>query len=576
MKPNLLLSALLFVAVGAHADPQDPKLPPPNYGASPIKSLGVGSLIDSVAMIVVDPETNQNKVVVWGYRTTGHSGNYNWNGQNMGWEHGGYPRDFKLGRQMGSVRDFNDPNHPLGGQTPVKLFATAHTILALTEEGELWGWGDSLHGTAGCMGTDWDTPKFGTFTQYNSDFQLQARPHFQARPCPAFSASHNKAKFRNIKISEVATGEYNVVALSGDGRIFTWGNDIFGQTVTHSSVPTGNKGEPVEITHFFTDKDGDPETVITVGGAYEGQYALTHDKNGDYSVWAWGRSWQYSLGNRATDYYIYVPTRLPQYAPFAPYIKKIAGGYGTTFVLLNDGTIWGSGDLSKLGQGATNYRKPQYEPVQVLGPKSIVRGNGTKYDSFFTKLEARYIGGIAVAEGDPNNQGKGADPNALYHWGNYLGSDRGAYEQIYGAGPVRREAHTRIRDFGGQKEAIYYMTEDAKLFGMGYSNQRVINICGVNTISWDNSRTKHQRKNSMNWLKKRNGQIIPGGYRIPYENAIDTVEDLCAGSFTSGIYSGKTKADVYEWTGYPETEADGPLPPASEMELHWCTNAEEC
>lgn len=538
-----LPAVLLMYCLTVWADANDPILPGPNSrGAA--EGLGVGSLIDTVVMGLPEKDGEPGKIVVWGYRYNGHSGNYNWNGNRRGYEHGTYPSNFKLGRQMGSVRDFNDPNHPLSSQKVMRLFTTAHTILALTEEGELWGWGDSLHGTAGCIDTGYETPSFGANTYRvvrNGAIVSKTAAHYQARPCPAFSRNHPNPELRK-KVIFVDGGEYNVIAITDDGNVYTWGSAYAYQTVRSGTytvagggkviVPTGDKGEPLNITGFFVDKDGEPETVHLVGGAYEGQYAVSMDKNGKYSVWGWGRSSYGSLVSSNQD--IAQPTRLSQYNAYAKDIDYINGGFGWTGARLTDGRVLVSGRGRYMGQGASlGDNTNNYTPIQL-------------FNGGISKLIVRYLGGVAYAP----------EENALYHWGGAAGS---AYAQIYGRSPVKRKPVNGIKSIGATKEAIFYLDGKNELYGFGYSNQRVMNLCGIYTISYDRNRGRYVHKNNMNWNRYPSGGGEGTGYRIPYEYAIDTEEDLCDGRLSSGPFSGQYKNNVMEWVPY-FYGTDAPIP----------------
>lgn len=552
----VLLSVIFFVN-GAWADPHDPVLPGPKLrGAA--EGLGVGSLISS-AVLATPPKSDGSggDVVVWGYRKNGHSGNYNYNGNNVGFEHNS-AADRKNFPRFETVKDLKNQSHPLYGQKVIRLFTTAHTFYVLTEEGELWSWGDSLHGTAGCVNTGYETgvDASNRFNDYGIVYNTYYLPgggtargsHYQARPCPTFGTRTPTAQIKK-KIAYIDGGEYNAIAITDDGEVYTWGSGTFYQTVASSyGVPAGNKGVPVNITRFF-----EGEQVILVGGAYEGQYAVSVDQKGKYTLWGWGRSFNYALVNTAYDTYVGKPTRLTQYDKYANRIIYVNGGYGWTAVLLDDGRVYGSGLKRHLGQGnggapdGQNFFEPQ-----------LIMGEGSGYPKA-TKLIVRYAGGVAVPEGDDK---------ALYTWGWTTGS---AYAQVYGDRPTKRELAGKLKSVGANKEAIFYLTEDNALYGVGYGDQRVVNVCDNLTVSWDRQRNRWVNKNSMNWYRNASS---PGGYRIPYENLIDvTGVDFCDGTFSSGFYAGKSRQAVRRWTGYDDGR-DGPVPQDSGALL--CQNSGQC
>ncbi|MDR0587520.1 MAG: hypothetical protein LBG61_00870 [Burkholderiales bacterium] len=555
---TVVASALVCASASAVADPEKPL---PGDGAA-VEGLALGSLISTAVLVTPATKTEPQKLYVWGYRKNGHSGNYNWNGHNVGFEHNS-AADRKKYPRFESVKDFNDPNHPLSKQTIARTFSTAHTILVMTEEGELWGWGDSLTGTAGCIETGYETgvdssnrfTDYGiVYNTYNTTRGSKKASHYQARPCPSFSRTHPNPELRR-KVTFVDGGEYNVIALTADGHVFTWGSASYSQTVKHSSLPSGNRGEPLDITKFFVDADGDPETVTLVGGAYEGQYAVSFDKKGKYTLWGWGRNNSRSLINSG-DCDVNVPTRLTQYDEYAKDIIYVNGGYRWTAVLLNDGRVYGSGVMRGLGQGDGRLLDGNYffQPQLIMG--------GTSGYPRVKQLIARYAGGVAVPFDEDTN-----GENVIYTWGWTSGS---AYMQVYGDYPTKRVLAGKLKSLGATKESVFYMTEDNKLYGIGYGDQRVINLCDNNTISWDRMQQKYTQKNSMNWYR---GPDKPGGYRIPYEEQLDVTDrDYCDGKFTDGYYSGKDRSLVRQWTGYDDGR-DGPVPSYS---LILCAKSDEC
>ena len=541
-------SWILFLSLAlngaAWADANDPILPGPKArGAA--EGLGVGSLIDTVTM-ALPPKSDGSggDIVVWGYRRNGHSGNYNWNGNNVGFLNTeGTASDRLDNPRFGTVKDFKDPKHPLYGQKVIRLFTTGHTLFALTEEGELWAWGDSLHGTAGCVNTGYETGvnasnRFADYgVVYNTytmpDGSRQRGPHYQARPCPIFGLKTPTAQVKK-RVVYVDGGEYNVIAITDDGEVYTWGSGAFYQTTKN----TRDKGVPFNITDYFVDDKGNPERVLLVGGAYEGQYAVSVDKAGRYTLWGWGHSYYGSLVSSPNDTTVQLPKRLTQYDSYAKDIVYVNGGFGWTGALLSDGRVVVSGISRSIGIGNGRGYVNNFIPRVIMGEGSPGNLPGA------TKLIARYIGGVAVPMDDPQ---------ALYTWG----ATDGAYSQVYGDVPTRRELAGKLKSVGATKEAVFYMTEEGRLYGVGYSHYGVINVCSDITISWDRQRNRWVNKNSMNWY---HAPSSPGGYRIPYENWIDvTGVPFCDGSFPAGgDYNGQNRQSVRQWTGYDS--GDGPVP----------------
>jgi len=589
---GIVFSALALSGL-AWADDNDPILPGPKVrGAA--DGLGVGSLI-STAVMATPPKADGTggDVIVWGYRMNGLEGNYNWP-TNIGIGTAGY-RQVKnmIGRENNDaqarldnprfsvVKDFNkDPNHPLYGQKVVGLFTTAYTLYAMTDSGEIWSWGDVSFGTSGCLNTGYETGTrtpntpfctdvnacayyYSDYNQYRADGSLAmagTTPHFQARPCPAFGTITPTAQVKK-NVAYINGGEYNAIAFTTDQQVYTWGSNYLYQTTIAGgdghAVALPSKGEGVNITSYFVDKDGDPERVTQVGGAYEGQYAVSVDKNGKYTLWGWGRSYRGSLVNTCVDCSLKTPTRLTQYDAYAKDIVYVNGGYGWTAVLLTDGRIYTSGMGRHLGTGhgsdCDSWASQQFTPQLIMGGSSGLPGA--------SQLIVRYAGGIAVPLDD--NQ-------AVYTWGwsnNPGGCILTAYGEVYGNVPTKRTLAGPLKSIGATKEAIYYITTDDdpnggdRLFGIGYNDQRTIDICGLGGVpvrTWDAARGGWIIKNSVNWHDKP-GSV--GGRRIPYEDWTDVVNVPYCDGVPTGYYSGSglTRDIIRQYTNYDDGR-DGPVP----------------
>lgn len=588
-----LPAVLLMYCLTAWADANDPVLPGPKT-RGPAEGLGVGSLISSAVMATPQKaDGTSGDIVVWGYRKNGHSGNYNHHGHYVGFENNSVTeRDTQP--RFETVRDFKDPNHPLSKQKVVRLFTTAHTFYAVTEEGEVWSWGDSLHGTAGCVDTGYETgtDSSNRFTDYAivyNTYTVPGRgsvrgPHYQARPCPTFGTTTPTAQIKK-KVAYIDGGEYNAIAITDDGDVYTWGSGTFYQTTYQKgdAANTRDKGIPVNITDYFVDANGVKETVVLVGGAYEGQYAVSFDKNGKYSLWGWGRSFRCAVADKALlaqnsgkvtsaselDTYIKQPIRMTQYDQYAKDIVYINGGYGWTGAMLSDGRVVVTGLNRHIGFNSAN---PGDGDGQYSCTPRVLMGGNSGYPAV-NKLIVRYAGGVAVPRDDDE---------AIYTWGGIPGG--GAYFQVYGTKPVRRQLAGKLKSVGATKEAVFYTTEpNNELYGVGYGDQRVINLCSNDTITWDRDRSKWSGKNSANWYNNRGGTLVPGGFQIRYEDLIDVAykynskmpyltvsgKPYCDGTISGGIYNNLTRQRVREWTNYDDGR-DGPLPPSGSTGLYWC------
>jgi len=89
------------------------------------------------------------------------------------------------------------------------------------------------------------------------------------------------------KIIKISTGNYHTVAISSNGRVFTWGYNYYGQLGDGTTI---NKSTPHDITDQFNLTNNETIDKITVGG----DHSLVLTSNG--RVYSWGRNSNDQLG----------------------------------------------------------------------------------------------------------------------------------------------------------------------------------------------------------------------------------------------------------------------------------------
>lgn len=224
----------------------------------------------------------------------------------------------------------------------IGLTGGAYHLIALDNDGNVYGWGQSGYGETGCKPT---------------------QSIYVSTPCNVIK-----------NIVQIGAGEYFSVALDVDGKVWTWGHNLYGQL--------GNGGNKNSQTPIAVDLNGEKARLI--GGAYEGAFAVTEEGH----VWAWGDNEASGLGFQGSIYgvqkIIRTPTRVPKLDQYADRMTYIAGGNGWGEALLDDGTVIGWGLHAALGQGTTKTNISSPEPVVVM--KNVAQ------------LYARYVGSIALTE----------------------------------------------------------------------------------------------------------------------------------------------------------------------------------
>ena len=190
-----------------------------------------------------------------------------------------------------------------------EIYCGVYYTLILKNDGTLWGTGWSQFGELG-LG---DTSVRSTFTQITANTD-------------------------NIK--SVYCGEYFTSILKNDGTLWGCGYNGYG------NLGLGDTTNRTTFTQVTTNADN-------IKSVHRGDYHTIILKN-DGTLWGCGNNSYGQLGLGDTNN----RTTFTQITTNANNIKEIYCGRGHTFILENDGTLWGCGwnEYSQLGLGDTNNR----------------------------------------------------------------------------------------------------------------------------------------------------------------------------------------------------------------------------
>jgi alpha-tubulin suppressor-like RCC1 family protein len=243
--------------------------------------------------------TSDGKVFAWGSNSSGQLGNGTTNSS--------------------TTPVAVDMSGALSGKTVTAIAAgDAHT-LAVTSNGKVFAWGANGYGQLGD----------GTTTH---------------RTTPV--AVHMSGALLGKTVTAVAGGGDHTVALTSDGKVFTWGKNIYGQlgdgTTNFTGTPT-----PVAVRALF----GKRMTAIAGGGDHT--VALTSDGK----VFAWGNGTYGQLGDGTTTLERKTPVAVDMTgALLGKTVIAIAAGYSHTVALISEGKVfaWGDNSAGQLGDGTTN------------------------------------------------------------------------------------------------------------------------------------------------------------------------------------------------------------------------------
>jgi alpha-tubulin suppressor-like RCC1 family protein len=162
-------------------------------------------------------------------------------------------------------------------------------------------------------------------------------------------------------VTAVVAGTWAGYALRSDGRVWAWGSNNAGQLGFDAS--SNNSDVPIQVAFLGS--------VTAIAASNQAAYALRSDG----SVWTWG-----DTGSSSGDI---VPHRVALPLPDNTRITAIAASLSDTiFALRSDGTIWawGSNNRGQTGTGSTSYLVRT--PAQVVGltnAVAIFAGTGNGY-----------------------------------------------------------------------------------------------------------------------------------------------------------------------------------------------------
>jgi uncharacterized repeat protein (TIGR02543 family) len=207
------------------------------------------------------------------------------------------------------------------GETVKQVCLGSWHSAAVTSEGRLFTWGDNWGGELGD----------GTHT---------------ARSLPT-DITGNFRLHSGEAIVQVALGCFFSVAMTSEGRLFTWGVNDHGQLGYGTKV---FQSLPVEITGNIGLNAG--ETIVQISSGLWHLLALTSEGR----LLTWGRNYEGQLGD-GTKVDKWLPTDITDKIPLhdeETIIQIALGGYHSS-ALTSEGRlfIWGSNEYGQLGDGLT-------------------------------------------------------------------------------------------------------------------------------------------------------------------------------------------------------------------------------
>lgn len=173
---------------------------------------------------------------------------------------------------------------------------------------------------------------------------------------PAFTCN-------TVSAQKIVGGVYNSYAICPDSTLWAWGKNDVGQVGDGT-----NNQQLVPVRTQVLDK------VVSVKGGQDHTLAL----KADGTVWAWGNNAVGSLGNGTTSH---VNTLAPAQVPGLSGVVSIAAGFGSSFAIKNDGTVWAWGyNAGQHGDGTdSNINRIPHQVLQYNGAKAVETGKGYSF-----------------------------------------------------------------------------------------------------------------------------------------------------------------------------------------------------
>ena len=328
------------------------------------------------------------------------------------------------------------------------------SLYAITENGELYAWGDNSDGQLGIGNTDNQTKpvkvtgitgkikQLITLKKYDGEaffdyFYVYAITEDGSLYAWGYNGEgllgvgdkmdRNTPTKVNLpgKIKELMHNSYSVYTILEDGSLYAWNNN----------TPT-----PTKINL--------PGKVINLIG----QFAILEDG----SLYAWGSNENGQLGIGSENDYVDTPTKVN--LPGKVKEVKQSAFSSSTYVLLEDGTLYtcGSNYYGQLGLGSDEKKVSILTKVNLPGKIKELMLLDTNYGSLYAILE----------------------DGSLYSWGdNYYNGQLGVgSENDYVNTPTKVNLPGKIKELIIYGLSIYAILEDNSLYAWGYNG---IGLLGV-------------------------------------------------------------------------------------------------
>ena len=333
------------------------------------------------------------------------------------------------------------------------LSAGGSFCLAVTAEGDIWGWGDGRQGQLGngnnqCVYYP-QAGAFGLDGKEIADIQCgNVAALFLMKDGTVWTTGYNNYGQQGSKtagthvfkpiqvpglenIVQVACGFGQCMARTADGHVWIWGRNNLGQA---GDASRKNVLSPVLM---------ELENIMDVQCG--GKFCLAMDASGD--IWGWGENENRQLGDVSRNGN---PVRAPIKLPVSGRFVRIACGGSAAYGIDEDGTCWAWGRNDYWQLGRSDAGKYSAQPVRVGLPEGAV----------VTDIRAYNVCTMVKL-----------DNGEIWQWG---GTYEGQLGLGYNAWRTLPMNCTPFEDAVITRMAVsslcsYLMTEDGRVFAAGYN-----------------------------------------------------------------------------------------------------------
>ena len=179
------------------------------------------------------------------------------------------------------------------------------------------------------------------------------------------------------EIIQVSLGEYHAMALSGQGKVFTWGHNFYGKL----ALPAGDdQATPVDITDQFDLQDN--ETVVFIEAGRDHNGVITSEGR----VFTWGANAYGQLGTGENlnpwEGTVYEPALIAFDLEEDDFIVDLDFGnnHSVARSYMGQAFVWGSNEMNQLGIDDTEVYAPSLINIALGIDNPVIIDISVGYD----------------------------------------------------------------------------------------------------------------------------------------------------------------------------------------------------